>query len=609
MDLLRFTTAGSVDDGKSTLIGRLLYDSQSILDDQLDAVHRASRVLGEDRLNLALLTDGLRAEREQKITIDVAYRYFATPRRSFIIADTPGHVQYTRNMVTGASTADLVVILIDATRGVLPQSRRHAFLSSLLGISQAVVAINKMDLVAFSEERFHELAREFRTFAGALSFRSIDVVPVSALQGDNVVDPSSHMPWYAGGTLLNLLEHAPIDVPPADAPLRLPVQYVARPHQEFRGYAGTLAAGALVPGQAVTVLPSGAATRIRTVDAIGNAVMVTTTDEVDISRGDMLCDPGRRPSVMTRLGAHLCWMASGPLAVGRPYLLMHTTRQVQAFVTHIDHKVDVDTMAQVPTDALGLNDIGRVELSLAQPICADGYRVNRTTGGFILIDPQTNATVAAGMIDDDRPDATARPVSTDVTWQPWNVSREERERATGHGATTIWMTGLSGAGKTTLARALERRLFGRGYRTMLLDGDQLRHGLCGDLGFSPVDRAENVRRAGEVAKLFFEQGSIVVCAFVSPYRADRDRVRSLFPEGRFLEVFVSASRETCRSRDPKGLYRKAADGSLAQFTGLSAPYETPVSPELVLDTERLSIEESVARLVEALAARGVIART
>jgi bifunctional enzyme CysN/CysC len=604
MDLLRFSTAGSVDDGKSTLIGRLLYDTKSIFEDQLDAVHRASRALGEDQVNLALLTDGLRAEREQKITIDVAYRFFATPTRSFIIADTPGHVQYTRNMVTGASTADLVVILIDATKGVLPQSRRHAFISSLLGIRHAVVAVNKMDLVGFDQARFDELAREFRRFASALAFRTLDLVPLSALQGDNVVEPSARMPWYGGGTLLHLLEHAPLEARPAAAPLRLPVQYVARPHQQFRGYAGTVAAGAVAPGQDVVVLPSGAATRIKTVDACGDAVMVTTEDEVDISRGDMLAGPEGRPDIVTRVAAHLCWMAAEPLAAGRPYVLMHTCRQVQAFVTHVDHKINVDTLERVPAESLDLNDIGHVEVSLAQPICADPYRVNRTTGGFILIDPQTNATVAAGMIDGDT--AAARPVSSDVTWQPWNIAREERERGAGHLAAAIWLTGLSGAGKTTIARALERRLFERGCRTMLLDGDQLRHGLCGDLGFSPADRAENIRRAGEVARLFFEQGSIVLCAFVSPYRADRDRARSLFPEGRFLEVFVSASRETCRARDPKGLYRKAADGSITQFTGLSAPYEIPVAPELILDTEQMTVTASVDRLIAELAARGVI---
>lgn len=605
MDLLRLSTAGSVDDGKSTLIGRLLYDTKSIFEDQLDALERTSRALGDDRVNLALLTDGLRAEREQKITIDVAYRYFATPTRSFIIADSPGHVQYTRNMVTGASTADLVVILVDATRGVQPQSRRHAFLSSLLGITQAVVAVNKMDLVAYSAERFHDIAQEFREFAKALAFRTLDVVPISALEGDNVVHRSVHMPWYHGGTLLHLLEQAPRDLPPPDAALRLPVQYVARPHQQFRGYAGTLAAGTIVPGQAIAVLPSGVTTRIKTVDAVGDAVMVTTTDDVDISRGDMLCDPVRRPDVRTRLSAQVCWMAADPLAVGRPYTLMHTTRQTQACVAHVDHRVDVDTMTTRPADTLALNDIGRVELTLAQPICADPYRSNRTTGGFILIDPQTNATVAAGMIEENPPETAIRPVSTDVAWQPWNIPRAEREHAAGHGAAAVWLTGLSGAGKTTIARALERRLFERGCRTMLLDGDQLRHGLCGDLGFSPEDRAENIRRAGEVARLFFEQGSIVICAFVSPYRSDRDRVRSLFPEDRFLEVFVNASRETCRARDPKGLYRKAADGHLAQFTGFSAPYEAPVTPDVALDTERLSIEESVTCLVEALAARGV----
>lgn len=607
-DLLRFTTAGSVDDGKSTLIGRLLYDTRSIFEDQLDQIARASRALGEDRINLALLTDGLRAEREQKITIDVAYRYFATPNRAFIIADTPGHVQYTRNMVTGASTADLVVILIDATRGVLPQSRRHAFISSLLGIESVIVAVNKMDLAGYSQEAFAAIDREFRHLASQLSFRSIEVIPVSALEGDNIVERSDRMNWYRGTTLLEQLERAPAAAATTSGPLRLPVQYVLRPHQHFRGYAGSVARGTIVPGQKVLVLPSGATTTVKTVEATGSAVVVTTTDEVDISRGDLLCDLDERPAVVTRITASLCWMAEAPLATGRAYVLMHGTRQTQAFVTHMDYRVDVDSMRRQPAESLALNDIGHVEITFPQPLCVDPYRTNRTMGGFILIDPQTNATVAAGMIDGDEAALAARPVSTDVVWQPWNIAREDRERATGHGAAAVWLTGLSGAGKTTIARALEHHLFQRGCRTMLLDGDQLRHGLCGDLGFSPQDRTENVRRAGEVARLFFEQGSIVLCAFVSPYRADRDRVRSLFPPGRFFEVFVSASKETCRKRDPKGLYTRAAGGAISQFTGVSAPYESPVSPELVLDTERLSVDQSTALIVAALESGGLIDR-
>ncbi len=605
-DLLRFTTAGSVDDGKSTLIGRLLYDTKSIFEDQLDAVTRASRALGEDRMNLALLTDGLRAEREQKITIDVAYRYFATPNRAFIIADTPGHVQYTRNMVTGASTADLVVILIDATKGVLAQSRRHAYISALLGIPNVVVAINTMDLVGCSHEVFDAVARDFRALAGQLAFRAVDVVPVSALDGDNVVERSTRMPWYQGPTFLELLERAPVAAAATGDPLRLPVQYVLRPHQNFRGYAGSVASGTIAPGQAIAVLPSGATTAIKSVEGDGAAVVVTTTDDVDISRGDLICDADRRPSVVTRLTANVCWLSETALAPGRAYVLMHTTRQVQAMVTHVDYRVDVDTMQRRHAETLALNDVGRVEITLPQPICVDPYQVNRVMGGFILIDPQTNTTVAAGMIDGE-PAVGSRPVSSDVVWQEWNIPREVRERGAAHRAAAVWLTGLSGAGKTTIARELERRLFERGCRTMLLDGDQLRHGLCGDLGFTPEDRAENIRRAGEVARLFFEQGTIVICAFVSPYRADRDRVRTLFPAGRFFEVFVSASKETCRSRDPKGLYAKAAGGAIAQFTGLSAPYEEPFTPELVLDTERLSIDESVVTLLSELGKSGITA--
>jgi bifunctional enzyme CysN/CysC len=619
MDLLRFTTAGSVDDGKSTLIGRLLYDTKSIFEDQLSHIEAASRSLGEDRVNLALLTDGLRAEREQRITIDVAYRYFATPRRKFIIADTPGHVQYTRNMVTGASTADLAVILVDATKGVLTQSKRHAFITSLLGIPHIIVAVNKMDLVDYSETIYDAIVRDFRTFAVKLTVNDISFVPLSALEGDNVVTPSPRMPWYQGGSLLNRLETVNVGARTNAIDFRFPVQSIIRSDQTFRGYAGTLASGSVRPGEEIVVLPAGLATRVKTLDTFdgprdeavaGDAVVLTTTEELDISRGDMIVRKKNLPTVTNRFEAYLCWMSGDELATGQAYTLLHTTREVQAFVGRVDYRVDVDTLHRQQAPTLGLNEIGRVEITTGQPLFFDSYRVNAATGSFILIDPHTNVTVAAGMIRGEvrelaQPKTT---VSTDVVWQGANIARETREQRNRHKAAVVWLTGMSGAGKSTIARAIERRLFDEGCVTMLLDGDHVRHGLCGDLGFSPEDRTENIRRVGEVARLFFEQGSIVLCAFVSPYRRDRDGVRALFPDGRFIEVFVKADPETCRARDPKQLYARAARGDIAQFTGVSAPYEEPAAPELTLDTDTASVDAACARVLAYLRSAALTSR-
>jgi bifunctional enzyme CysN/CysC len=612
-DLLRFTTAGSVDDGKSTLIGRLLYDTKSFFEDQLEQLEGASRRLGDDRLNLALFTDGLRAEREQQITIDVAYRFFATPRRKFIVADTPGHVQYTRNMVTGASTADLAVILVDASKGVLTQSRRHAFITSLLGIPHIIVAVNKMDLVGYAEEAYDAIVREFTAFAAKLTVKDIVFVPISATEGDNVVVPSTNMLWYQGGSLLHRLETVNVGGRTDGIDFRFPVQYVIRPNQFFRGYAGTVASGSIRPGETIVALPSGVSTRVKSVETVdgqngeahaGDAVVLTTTEELDISRGDMIARIGNVPSVAARLDAYLCWMDSEPLAADRAYLLFHTTRQVQAFVTRIDYRIDVDTLHRQTVSALGLNEIGRVEITTGQPIFFDSYRVNVATGGFILVDPDTDATVAAGMIRGElREGPPPRVERSDVVWEGWNIPRADRERQNAHKAAVVWLTGLSGSGKTTIAREVERRLFERGCRTMLLDGDQLRHGLCRDLSFSPSDRTENIRRAGEVARLFFEQGCIVLCAFVSPYIEDRARARRLLPAGRFVEVFVKASADICRQRDPKGLYARAGSGQVAHLTGVSAPYEEPVAPELTLDTERLTAAEAAALVLRELELR------
>ena len=623
MDLLRFTTAGSVDDGKSTLIGRLLYDSKSIFEDQYAAIEQASASQGDGHVNLALLTDGLRAEREQGITIDVAYRYFATPKRKFIIADTPGHEQYTRNMVTGASTAELAVVLIDARKGVLPQSRRHGFISSLLQIPHMLVAVNKMDLVDYSEEVFQSVVNEYRDFANRLDVADIVFIPISALEGDNVVSKSENMPWYDGPTFLHHLETVRVGSSRNAVDFRFPVQYVLRPHQDFRGFAGQVVSGSIRPGEEVMALPSGRTTRVRSIVTFeeergeaspGEAVTLTLEDEIDISRGDMIVRSRNLPHVTRSLDADLCWMNQEVLRTDKPYFLQHTTRTVQAVVSKIIYRINIDTLHREASDEFQLNDIGRVEIEVSAPIFIDPYKLNRETGSFILIDPDTNNTVGAGMIRGaahgvspvGQEHAEAPAASPDVVWEDFNIGRAEREQRQGHQAAVVWFTGLSGSGKSTIARELERRLFERGSQTMLLDGDQLRHGLCRDLAFSAADRKENIRRVGEVARLFFEQGSVTLCTFVSPYRADREAVRALVPEGRFFEVFVDCDVETCRERDPKGLYRKAADGAIGNLTGVSAPYESPEAPELVLRTTEQTVEESVNALLLLLEARGIL---
>ncbi|MGE0862566.1 MAG: adenylyl-sulfate kinase [Vicinamibacterales bacterium] len=621
-DLLRICTAGSVDDGKSTLVGRLLFDTRSILDDQMTALEDASRRMGDDTLNLALITDGLRAEREQRITIDVAYRYFTTRRRKFVIADTPGHLQYTRNMVTGASAADLAIVLVDASLGVLTQSQRHAFIASLLGIPHLIVAINKMDLIDYAESGYDAIVERFAAFARKLTIADITYIPISALNGDNVVTPSTRMPWYQGGPLLHRLETASAGSRNS-IDFRFPVQCVIRPDPSFRGYAGTVASGSVSRGEEVVVLPSNIVTRIATIETFdgprdsagpGAAVILTTTDQVDVSRGDMVVRRKNVPLVTTALDAYLCWMNAEPLVPDRTYLLAQTTRRVQARVTGVDYRIDIDTLHRdTGATHLVLNDIGRVAITTADAVFVDSYRTNPATGHFILIDPHSNQTVAAGMV---RGVAAAsagsapsqagqdRPQSPGVVAQAANITREAREARNGHRAGVIWLTGLPGAGKTTIARELERRLFETGHATAAIDGDDLRHGLCGDLGFGPAERAENVRRAGEVARLFFENGSIALCALVSPYRADRSRVRGLLPEGRFIEVHVMASDETRRARDPKGHYARAAAGQIEQFTGVSAPYEAPAAPELTIDTDTTPVEDATDRIVALLRDRG-----
>jgi bifunctional enzyme CysN/CysC len=624
MDLLRFSTAGSVDDGKSTLIGRLLHDTKSIFQDQMEAVESASRRRGEAYVNLALLTDGLRAEREQNITIDVAYRYFATPKRKFIIADTPGHIQYTRNMVTGASTSELAIVLVDARKGVLTQSRRHGFLGSLLGIPHMVVAVNKMDLVDYRQDVYEAIVAEYREFAAKLEIPSLTFIPISALAGDNVVSRGDNMPWYDGGTLLHHLETVSVGARNL-VDFRFPVQYVIRPHQDFRGFAGRIASGTVQPGEEVVVLPSGRSTSIRSIETFdgpqdeasaGDSVVLTLEDEIDISRGDMIVRKMNLPTVSQSFEALVCWMSDTPLDPGIAYTLMHTCRTTRAFVEQVVYRIDVDTLHREETTTLSLNDIGRLQIATAAPLFYDPYRQNHATGSFILVDPGTHATVAAGMIRGEVRTAealfpesarqTETGTSPDVVWEDWNVSLEERERRNGHRGIVLWFTGLSGAGKSTIAREVERRLFERGCQTMLLDGDQLRHGLSADLGFSAADRRENIRRVGEVARLFFQQGSIVLCSFVSPFRDDRQRVRELLPDGRFVEVHVHCPLDEAKRRDPKGLYARAAAGEIKHMTGISSAYEEPEAPDLRVDTGEASVEAAVELVLAALYERGAL---
>jgi bifunctional enzyme CysN/CysC len=593
--MLRIATAGSVDDGKSTLIGRLLYDSKAIFEDQLSAVEATSRARGDEQPNLALLTDGLRAEREQGITIDVAYRYFATPRRKFIIADTPGHIQYTRNMVTGASTADVALILIDARNGVLEQSRRHAFLASLLGIPHLVVCVNKMDLVDYSAERFEEIRADFRRFAMKLEIADLSFVPVSALVGDNVVQRSAAMPWYEGTSLLHHLEELYVASDRNLIDARFPVQYVIRPQSaherlhDFRGYAGTIAGGVFRPGDDVIVLPSGFATKVQAVwgpggtpldEAFsGQAVTLQLADHVDVSRGDLICRPANRPHTGQDVDAMVCWLTpASTLTPGTRYAIQHNTSATKAVVKQLDYRLDVNTLHRDENaESLSLNEIGRVQLRTQTPLHFDPYRRNRDTGSFILIDEATNSTVAAGMI--------SRPSQHDsnVVWHQGAVSREQRASR----GMTVWLTGLSASGKSSVAVELERRLVASGRPAYLLDGDNLRHGLNADLGFGATDRAENVRRVGEVAKLLADAGVVSIVSLVSPYRADRDLARAAHDEVGlpFVEVFVDTPLAVCEARDPKGMYAKARAGEITGFTGIDDPYEAPASPDLLLRPE------------------------
>jgi bifunctional enzyme CysN/CysC len=603
--LLRFLTCGSVDDGKSTLIGRLLYDTKLLFDDTLSALEKDSRkfgTTGED-IDFALLVDGLEAEREQGITIDVAYRFFATDKRKFIVADTPGHEQYTRNMATGASNSDLAVILIDARKGVLTQTRRHAYIASLLGIRHIVLAVNKIDLVDYSQAIFDRIVADFTVFSEKLGFASHAAIPLSARYGDNVIAASARIPWYRGTSLLAHLESVDIDSAPAAKPLRLPVQWVNRPDLNFRGFAGTLASGRVRPGDTIAVAKSrrlSKVSRIVTMDgdrneaSAGDAVTLTLSDEVDISRGDILCDPHARPDVSDQFAAHLLWMAEEELLPGRQYLLKLATATVPATVSSLKHRVDVNTLEHMAGKTLALNEVGYCNFSLSQPLAFDPYRDNRDMGGFILIDRFTNATVGAGMID------FGLRRATNVHWQALDVNKHARAGMKGQKAAILWFTGLSGSGKSTIANLVEKALVAEGRHTYLLDGDNVRHGLNRDLGFTDADRVENIRRVGETAKLFLDAGLIVLVSFISPFRSERRMARELVGAGEFIEVFVDTPLEVCMTRDPKGLYEKARAGTIKNFTGIDSPYEAPQGAEITLATIEAPAEAQAERILSYL---------
>ena len=609
LDLLRFITCGSVDDGKSTLIGRMLYEAQLIFEDQVAALREDSRRSGTQggEIDFALLVDGLAAEREQGITIDVAYRFFSTDHRKFIVADTPGHEQYTRNMVTGASTADVAVILVDASQGILTQTRRHSFIVSLLGIKQVVLAVNKMDLVDFDQETFDQIVRDYHEFADKLEISNITPIPLSALEGDNVIERSSRTGWYSGPTLLGFLEAVDVTEDASTQPFRFPVQYVNRPSADFRGYAGSVVAGQIAPGDAVRILPSGEVVNVEKVvlyedelprAVVDQAVTLTLDREVDVSRGDVIVAANDPCEVSDQFEVSLVWMDQEAGFHGRSYWFMMGSSRVNATLTDIKYKYNINTFEKLSSRALNLNEIAEVTLSLDRGVPYEKYADCPSLGSFVLIDRYSNATVAAGMVN------FALRRAQNVHRQALVVNKASRRAQNGHGSMVVWFTGLSGSGKSTIANALEQRLHGEGVRTYILDGDNVRHGLTKDLGFTDADRVENIRRVGEVSKLMVEAGLVVITAFISPFRSERDMARSLFDPGEFVEVFVDVPLETAEERDPKGLYRKARRGELPNFTGIDSPYEPPIDPDIVIRTGESSIDACVDQIIAKLELHG-----
>jgi bifunctional enzyme CysN/CysC len=609
--MVRFITCGSVDDGKSTLIGRLLYESHLVFDDHLATLEADSRRVGTQGgdLDFALLVDGLTAEREQGITIDVAYRFFATERKKFIVADTPGHEQYTRNMVTGASTADAAVILIDACKGVLTQTRRHSYLVSLLGIEKVVLAVNKLDLVDYSKEVFDRIAGEYRDFAAGIGLSNVTCIPLSALRGANIVESSPETPWYQGPTLLSYLEAIDVEDGSRQTPFRMPVQWVNRPDLDFRGFSGLIVGGCVRPGSPVRALPSGRSTtvkRIATFDGdldeavAGQSVTLVLEDEIDVSRGDVLCAGDQPAEIADQFEAHIIWMHDDGMLPGRPYLLKLGSSLVGATFSQPKYKVNVNTLEHLAARTLELNEIGVCTVATDRPVPFDPYTSNRDTGGFVIIDRLTNATAGAGLLH------FSLRRSQNVHWQALEVDTAARSTMKGHRSGVVWFTGISGAGKSTIANQTERLLHSQGVHTHLLDGDNVRHGLNRDLGFTELDRIENIRRVAEVARLMADAGLVVLVSFISPFRAERRLARELTGEGRFCEVYVDTAIEVAESRDRKGLYRKARRGELANFTGIDSPYEVPEAPELRLDTAMVTSEQAAEDVVEQLRSMGVL---
>ncbi len=609
--MLRFITCGSVDDGKSTLIGRLLWDSKMLFEDQLATLASESKRVGTQGGNIdyALLLDGLQAEREQGITIDVAYRFFATDKRKFIVADTPGHEQYTRNMVTGASTADLAVILIDARKGILTQTMRHSFLVSLLGIKNIVLAVNKMDLVEYDEEIFNTIVKAYEKFAEQLSFESITPIPLSALEGDNVISASNNTPWYTGPSLITHLETIQTEEDFLSKPFRMPVQWVNRPNLDFRGFSGTVSSGAIHVGDGIVEPASGQTSTVKEIVTFdgnlekaiaGQAITITLTDEIDISRGDVLCALQDRPATADQFEAKLVWMSDEELLPSRNYILKLGTTTTTARVSALKHKINVNTLEKTAAKTLELNEIGVCNFALDKAISFDPYQDNRKTGSFILIDRFTNATVGAGVID------FALRRAENIHWQSVDINKEVRAIQKGQKPAVLWFTGLSGSGKSTIANALEKKLHAMNKHTYLLDGDNVRHGLNKDLGFTDADRVENIRRVGESAKLFVDAGLITLVSFISPFRSERQMARNLMAEGEFLEVFVDTPLEVCEQRDIKGLYAKARAGEIKNFTGIDSDYETPENAEIIIDGANTAIEDAADIIIAELKNRGMI---